>query len=83
MKSTTGWSTNGNGTNSSGFTGLSGGLCYIYMDFEGIGRYGNWWSTSEDADTNAWGRRLYDDNSNLDRDGRNRNVGFSVRCVKD
>ena len=46
MKSTSGWNNNGNGSNSSGFTGLPGGYRYS-GGFAYDGYYGYWWSASE------------------------------------
>ena len=47
MKSKEGWYKNGNGTNSSGFSGLPGGLRSSYGAFDVIGYYGYWWSSTE------------------------------------
>ena len=51
MKSTSGWVENGNGTNSSGFSGLPGGYRYYDGTFDDIGDYGYWWSSTEDGTT--------------------------------
>jgi len=72
----------GNGTNSSGFSGLPGG-CRGHGDFGYVGGIGSWWSASEINGTDAWARRLYDDGSNLYRLNYYKGIGFSVRCVKD
>jgi uncharacterized protein (TIGR02145 family) len=47
MKSSSGWNSGGNGSNSSGFTGLPGGDRYS-SGFRYNGNYGFWWSASED-----------------------------------
>ncbi|MBM3920821.1 MAG: hypothetical protein FJ347_06290, partial [Sphingomonadales bacterium] len=47
MKSKTGWNENGNGTNSSGFSGLPGGTRNYNGTFYTIGYDGYWWSSSE------------------------------------
>jgi len=47
MKSKTGWNENGNGTNSSGFSGLPGGGRNDGGAVNGIGHVGYWWSSSE------------------------------------
>jgi uncharacterized protein (TIGR02145 family) len=73
----------GNGTNSSGFTGLPGGYRYGYGDFYYVGSFGNWWSASESNVTSAWFRELYYVYSYLYRYGKAKNNGISVRCVKD
>ena len=83
MKSTSGWDDNGNGTNSSGFSGLPGGYRSDYGNFNYVGNNGNWWSASEYSDTYAWNRNFYNFNSNLHRFLNSKNNGFSVRCVRD
>jgi uncharacterized protein (TIGR02145 family) len=65
------------GTNSSGFSGLPGGLRFGHGTFGSIGNYGYWWSSTED-------RRLLGYNHgfvfrNYDYKGN----GYSVRCLKD
>ena len=52
MKSTSGWADNGNGTNSSGFSGLPGGIRFEDGTFEfeddgtyKVGNAGSWWSS--------------------------------------
>lgn len=51
MKSTTGWNEDGNGINESGFSGLPSGFRHHLGTFSFIGRYGFWWSFSEDDPT--------------------------------
>lgn len=46
MKSTEGWSDDGDGTNESGFNGLPGGS--LGFEFEYIGDSSYWWSSSEE-----------------------------------
>ncbi|MBM3416347.1 MAG: hypothetical protein FJY20_07845 [Bacteroidetes bacterium] len=46
MKSTSGWEENGNGTNSSGFNGLPGGLRGGNGSFSSVGKFGGWWSST-------------------------------------
>jgi uncharacterized protein (TIGR02145 family) len=79
----------GNGTNSSGFSGLPGGGrddsgSFFYVGYGGYWRsaseHGYWRSASE---TGAWFRSLANDHSNLYRDSFGKSYGFSVRCVKD
>ena len=73
----------GNGTNSSGFSGLPGGGRHRNGHFANVGKYGLWWSASESDDTDAWDRILYNFNSHLFRYNDNENLGLSVRCVRD
>jgi len=88
MKSTSGWNSDGNGSNSSGWTGLPGGYCYsggFYPD-RGSKFYpdgnGSWWSASESG-SYSWARKLYDDDDKVVRDDLSRIVGMSARCVRD
>jgi uncharacterized protein (TIGR02145 family) len=83
MKSTSGWNDNGNGTNSSGFSGLPGGYRDGVGGFSSVGNYGHWWSASENDETNAWFRVLFYYDSNLYRINNGKDYGFSVRCVRD
>ena len=77
----------GNGTNSSGFLGLPGGYRNDYKmplqehdgNFYNVGKYGNWWSASEDDESLAWSLSL--DYSDLFRYDYSKGFGFSVRCV--
>ena len=83
MKSTSGWSDNGNGTNISGFTALPGGYRNLSCYFEYIGNDGYWWS-STGYDTNyAWSRRMLYNYGDVDRLHYYKEYGFSVRCVRD
>jgi len=83
IKSSSGWSENGNGTNSSGFLGLPGGARNGDGDFSSVGNYGYWWSASENDEKNAWYRRLSGFSSSLNRYDTSKKYGFSVRCVRD
>ena len=83
MKTTYGWYGVGNGTNSSGFSGLPGG----HRDrtngyFDNAGRKGYWWSSSPNSPT-AWHRFLYYAHPTVFRNGNFLRFGYSVRCLKD
>ncbi|MFM7771062.1 MAG: fibrobacter succinogenes major paralogous domain-containing protein, partial [Bacteroidota bacterium] len=71
----------GNGSNSSGFTGLPGGG--RYDDGSIFGGYGGWWSSSEDASEDVWVRSLDSRFSHLNRFDPYKGYGFSVRCLRD
>ena len=73
----------GNGMNSSGFKGLPGGSRDYYVSFKDVGYYGYWWSASEYSESSAWYRKLYPNYFDLDRDNYYKNLGVSVRCVRD
>ncbi len=83
MKTTYGWSGGGNGTNSSGFSGLPGGTRdYGNGYFNNAGDLGFWWSSSPDG-SSAWFRYLYAYNEDVFRYSNSLRLGFSVRCVRD
>ena len=82
LKSTSGWSGGGNGTNSSGFSGFPNGY-RVTVGFLGLGGMGIWWTSTERTSTGAWDRILYSYNTLVDRNDNSKACGFSVRCVKD
>jgi uncharacterized protein (TIGR02145 family) len=69
-------------TNESGFTGLPGGDRSPSGIFNDIGKNGIWWSSIpyyNDGWAYVWG--LYYMNSVCDKEVRNNNEGFSIRCI--
>lgn len=83
MKSTSGWKENGNGTNSSSFSGLPGGDRNLNGTFEDLGKGGIWWSSTEDDTRGVWDRNLYYSNGDVHRRATSKKIGFSVRCIRD
>jgi len=83
MKSTSGWSENGNGSNSSGFTGLPGGNCDNDGNFFSINDEGYFYSSSAYGGSRAWSRLLNDNDSNVESINNKRRYGMSVRCLLD
>jgi uncharacterized protein (TIGR02145 family) len=74
----------GNGSNSSGFSGLPGGCRSFITLFLTIGSSSHWWSATEDGGLDAWSWLLGDYYSTfIYGDDENKSSGFSVRCVKD
>ncbi len=70
--------------NSAGFSALPGGLRDCYNgSFTSIGKYGFWWSSTENGDDNAYLRRLGSYDEALYRYSYYKESGFSVRLVKD
>ncbi len=81
---TTHWnSPNTSATNETGFTALPGGDRGHGGTFDGVGDTGYWWSATEGSTSNAWYRNMYYDRSNVYRLYGNKELGFSVRCVRD
>jgi uncharacterized protein (TIGR02145 family) len=83
MKSTSGWFENGNGTNSSGFSGLPGGGRSGSGTFVNIGKDGYWWSSTEGGTNYAWDRSLLYYDGDVNRTNGSKENGFSVRCLRD
>lgn len=72
-----------NSNNSSGFSGLPGGYRYYYGSFSGIGRYGNWWSSTDRLAADAFYRYVDYSYANVTRSFYYKKGGFSVRCLRD
>ena len=82
IRSTSGWNENGNGTNSSGFSGLPGGFRFYSGTFNAIGSIGGWWSSTE-VGGSAWLRGLGYNYVDVGRFNAVKPFGFSVRCLRD
>jgi uncharacterized protein (TIGR02145 family) len=84
LKASYGWYEGGNGTNSSGFSGLPGGYRSSHLGFfNGVGFFGYWWSSTESSTALAWARYLDYGNGVAHRSLNNKQDGFSVRCLRD
>ena len=83
MKSTTGWSGNGNGTNSSGFNALPAGTRPTYGDDFNLGDYGTFWTATPEDGKNAKTYSLSYMDGVLLKSYENKARGYSVRCIKD
>jgi len=86
MKSTWGWHNKGNGTNSSGFSGLPAGGRAYGGKFYSIGEGAYWWSSTENDASHAWYRLLLNVNGGTGRVFRDdyvKELGLSVRCLRD
>ncbi len=58
LKTKTGWNSNGNGINKSGFDALPSGNRGIIGEFTGIGEIANWWSATPFSKAHAIAVRL-------------------------
>lgn len=71
-------------TNTSGFTGLPGGVRMYNGVFESVGYVGNWWSSTETEFVGYYaGRQLSYWGGFIERLEATPMMGFSVRCIKD
>jgi uncharacterized protein (TIGR02145 family) len=77
------YSPNTDATDEKGFTALPGGYRDLGGSFINIGYDGSWWSGTEYDATIAWYRFMSYDIAGVDRYNYYREVGFSVRCVRD
>jgi len=73
----------GNGTNSSGFSGLPAGFRGPNGAFATIGETASWWSSTEDAPDVAWYRALISGSGIVYRANYDKVLGLSVRCLRD
>jgi len=70
--------------NQSGFLGLPGGFRSNNGVFNNVGRYGYWWSATENDASSSWERYLnWGSSTNLGRSINFKSAGFSVRLVRD
>lgn len=74
---------NTSATNATGFTAVPAGSRLSSGQFNNLGSNGNWWSLTENGTNYAWYRYVYSSSASVVRDYYNKNVGFSVRCVRD
>jgi uncharacterized protein (TIGR02145 family) len=85
LKSTSGWSSSGNGTDTYGFRALPGGLVYGGSSYN-VGYGSSWWSATEVDASNAWYRGIGYNDANVIRnydDNDNKTYGVSLRCSQD
>ncbi|MDD2412853.1 MAG: fibrobacter succinogenes major paralogous domain-containing protein [Bacteroidales bacterium] len=81
---TTHWySPNTGATNETGFTALPGGYRGSNGTFDHIGIYGSWWSATEFNTDYAWFRSMFYFTSDVYRNYNYKEMGFSVRCLRD
>ncbi|MDA9835733.1 hypothetical protein N9C00_02130 [Flavobacteriales bacterium] len=79
LRSNSGWDNNGNGSNSSGFTGLPGGG--LAGSFNGNGSWGYWWSSTLPQALFPWYFHLGSNNIYWFQDPSR--WAMSARCIKD
>ena len=83
MKTDYGWSGGGNGTNSSGFSGLPGGYRDYFGHFDVAGSIGFWWSSSLSGFYSSAMRSLHKSDVRVLRTASGHENGYSVRCIRD
>ena len=76
-------SPNEGASNSSGFTALPNGYRNANGPYNLIGGNAYWWSSTENSTTDAYGRYMYYNNSEVYILDSYKPDGFSVRCLRD
>jgi uncharacterized protein (TIGR02145 family) len=76
-------SPNTGATNSSGFSGLPGGMRDLTGTFGYLGENGVWWTASEINTLGAWSTYLWYLFTGVDHNPTPKNYGLNLRCVKD
>jgi uncharacterized protein (TIGR02145 family) len=74
---------NNEATNSTGFTGLPGGMRGLNHTFEYLGENGLWWTSTEYNSSTAWSRYQWYMQGVSDANPVPKNIGLSIRCVRD
>jgi len=69
--------------NLSCFSGLPSGSRNIYDDFSGSGETGSWWTSTETDSNTSWAHYIHNAGWNINRHNNTKELGFSVRCIKD
>jgi uncharacterized protein (TIGR02145 family) len=82
LKSSKGWSKNGNGTNEVGFFGIPSGTFHFLGGGQGILEYAQWWSSTKMNEDQAYAPSLSFDKDEIITFNPRRDYGFSVRCIK-
>ncbi|MEC7477041.1 MAG: FISUMP domain-containing protein, partial [Bacteroidota bacterium] len=82
MKTTDGWNGDGDGANSSGFSGVPGGSRASNGNFYLAGSSGYWWSATPYG-SSAWYRTVSYNDDSVNRNFAYHRNGYSVRCVQD
>jgi uncharacterized protein (TIGR02145 family) len=81
---TTHWhNPNTGATNESGFSALPGGFRNNLGDFWDMGTYADFWSSTAYSSGVAWYRKLGNASSGVGRYNILKEIGFSVRCIRD
>jgi uncharacterized protein (TIGR02145 family) len=83
LKATNIWLQPPGGNNISGWTAFPGGYRYVLGWYSGIGNFGFWWSDTAFDTNSAWHRSMFDAQINVDRGNDQKQLGLSVRCVRD
>jgi uncharacterized protein (TIGR02145 family) len=84
LKATSDWYNDGNGMDDFGFAALPGGYGLSVGNFNYVGNFGGWWSSTEYGTSDAYRRYIFYNYEGVGRDYDGKgSVLFSVRCLQD
>ncbi len=84
IKTNSGWIEGGNGSNTTGFSGLPAGYRGAEaMEFGAITEGAYWWSSTQQSDVQTWYRAVGRYTGMINRTYNYKGSGISIRCVKD
>ncbi|MDR1813008.1 MAG: hypothetical protein LBQ87_09305 [Candidatus Fibromonas sp.] len=83
LKATSGWKSDGNGTDNYGFSALPGGSRIYKDDFGDTGYRGTWWSANKYNERLAYFLSIYYDSNFAHLGGDYMSFLRSVRCIQD
>ena len=66
-----------------GFSGLPGGCRRYDGSYSWIGKYGYWWTSTEQSSLSAWRQLMFYEYSPVFRFQYHKTYGLSLRCVRD
>lgn len=70
-------------TNETGFSGLANGSRRNTGEFDDLGKYANFYTSTMAAGSNLYYRALYYNDPLINIKTYNENYGFAIRCIKD
>ncbi len=73
---------NANATNESDFSAVPGGIRTHAGEFKYLGSFGAYWTSCETYGENAWKYGMSYNDTKIYRHRRDKNYGYSVRCVR-
>lgn len=82
LKATTGWPSDGNGSNDYGFTALPGGMRAATGKFSKFNETGYWWTSTPELTGTAWYRSMSCEDDNVNRVSFSKGNGYSIRLVE-
>jgi len=83
LKATDGWNSNGNGQDKYGFSALPGGYGDSDGNFDYVGNFGYWWSSSDLVANSAYRRSMLYGYEYVYCTSNGKGYLYNVRCIKD